>query len=639
MYPRPKTSYIREATILDLERKFAGQVTRAQNRLARIILDDYLDELRIDDGKITFSARNISKTNNLNQIYEEWIDEEGTKLMRNLVDDLKKMHRLNAVHYNNAQSRNVDDAKILKNMMRRIGYDDEAGRIIPGGFLDGLIQSEDPINEVKAAALRAIASGEYTPKQMRELIGRVTKGDRQSDGVIEEHLGEHITDIHSQYDRETGKQFADLLKLNYTIYQGGIIKTSRPFCRVRNDKVFTRDEIRLFGTPQDQYGGYSDKGSGDFQGKTPNYNPFLDLGGYNCRHMLDWLSDELGEYLYNLQQEQSKWKNLAGSPDDFDKKFAYMQELNKRKNLDPDQPFTLDLRTMTDVDTGYLVKYDLDETVLIRLMDQNLRNGDYIIHWDGEKFVSMKRFKDLNTAILFGWDQKQVSIYDVDNHNDISLIDAQINLDDTDKINEWFKNDTNLLSLDLVETNKYGLINTDLKGFEEIIYSKDYEVGGMYDDDETLFMKIEGEARQIDLRGFNKEHGYNRIFTHNHPSWIKDEHPGRGNSFSVRDIMTSLNFGLKEMRAVTKKYVYSMKFDEIMWIEGRKFEKGHLTRLDFDRVFRRINRINREVTNEFQYLVDTGKLTENDASYSHWDEVWTRFVENQKGITYVKRER
>lgn len=96
-----------------------------------------------------------------------------------------------------------------------------------------------------------------------------------------------------QADREINTEIRQALKLNYAFYQGGTISTTRPFCKVRNNKVFSREEISKFSTSRDKYGGYENKSSGELQGKTKPHNPFLDLGGYNCRHSYDWISDEL----------------------------------------------------------------------------------------------------------------------------------------------------------------------------------------------------------------------------------------------------------------------------------------------------------------------------------------------------------
>lgn len=59
-------------------------------------------------------------------------------------------------------------------------------------------------------------------------------------------------------------------------YVGGIIATSRPFCRAHNNKVYTADEIKT------QWGA-------TWGGKAPG-DPFVVRGGFNCRHW--WVAVE-----------------------------------------------------------------------------------------------------------------------------------------------------------------------------------------------------------------------------------------------------------------------------------------------------------------------------------------------------------
>ncbi len=62
--------------------------------------------------------------------------------------------------------------------------------------------------------------------------------------------------------------------MDYAIYEGGLIKTSRPFCKKHEGNVYTRDEIAAFD-PKEAI--------------PPNYNPFVDMGGYGCRHYYSWV--------------------------------------------------------------------------------------------------------------------------------------------------------------------------------------------------------------------------------------------------------------------------------------------------------------------------------------------------------------
>jgi len=71
---------------------------------------------------------------------------------------------------------------------------------------------------------------------------------------------------------------AEEVGADYFLYIGGLIETSREFCKERDGKVFTAEQIASWdngqGLPADIY-----------------------LGGYNCRHSLRPISQELAEDL------------------------------------------------------------------------------------------------------------------------------------------------------------------------------------------------------------------------------------------------------------------------------------------------------------------------------------------------------
>jgi hypothetical protein len=75
------------------------------------------------------------------------------------------------------------------------------------------------------------------------------------------------------------------LGLKYAVYQGGLIKTSRDFCEDRNNKCFSEKEIMSWENL-------------NWEGKPQiGYNALIDCGGYNCRHRLDWISEEYAKRL------------------------------------------------------------------------------------------------------------------------------------------------------------------------------------------------------------------------------------------------------------------------------------------------------------------------------------------------------
>jgi hypothetical protein len=72
------------------------------------------------------------------------------------------------------------------------------------------------------------------------------------------------------FDGQFAKFRADELGLTSYVYYGSIIRDSRDFCVEHANRVFTEEEARALW-------------QNDWQGKSGS-DPFLDRGGYNCRH-------------------------------------------------------------------------------------------------------------------------------------------------------------------------------------------------------------------------------------------------------------------------------------------------------------------------------------------------------------------
>ena len=72
------------------------------------------------------------------------------------------------------------------------------------------------------------------------------------------------------FDGQFAKFRADELGLTSYVYYGSIIRDSRDFCVEHANRIFTEEEARALW-------------QNDWQGKSGS-DPFLDRGGYNCRH-------------------------------------------------------------------------------------------------------------------------------------------------------------------------------------------------------------------------------------------------------------------------------------------------------------------------------------------------------------------
>lgn len=175
-------------------------------------------------------------------------------------------------------------------LRRQFGITDVGG-FQPAGYLASYLSDPTPLRTVQQFTYRALASvtgiSEYR-QGLRTLIEGAP--DAKASGLYQRAY-QNTQDVYNQSDRVLQGLAADRLQLTAFLYQGGLIESSRPFCRLRNNRVFLREEIERFGTPLDSYGGYTSKAAGEFAGKSSPYEPLVDCGGYNCRHQLHALAN------------------------------------------------------------------------------------------------------------------------------------------------------------------------------------------------------------------------------------------------------------------------------------------------------------------------------------------------------------
>jgi hypothetical protein len=124
--------------------------------------------------------------------------------------------------------------------------------------------------------------------ELKQSYGSTVTGDNLS-----AYSGQIVQDALMGFDGQFAKFRADELKLTHYIYYGSIIRDSRDFCVEHANKIFTEDEARALWQEE-------------WQGKSGS-DPFLDRGGYNCRHhwqptSLDWgeVKDD-GTFEYTIE--------------------------------------------------------------------------------------------------------------------------------------------------------------------------------------------------------------------------------------------------------------------------------------------------------------------------------------------------
>ena len=103
-----------------------------------------------------------------------------------------------------------------------------------------------------------------------------------------------------------------------------------------------------------------------------------------------------------------------------------------------------------------------------------------------------------------------------------------------------------------------------LKTEEAKIRNNNYETGIVLGSNGKVLLRKRGDEGQV---GFTQEEialMKDQVFTHNHPSGNTDRY-SIGHAFSGDDYASGVNANVKEIRAVTKGYTFSMKRPKDGW--------------------------------------------------------------------------
>jgi hypothetical protein len=263
-----------DAIISEMEK----QVGKAQQELLRTIVEDFVEKLETDEaGNIKNTLGNKRKLDLLDRVYNQYVQESGVKIVETIVKGVSDVLNFNGKYYGIFTTK-AQLGKIMADTRDQIGDwlgITKRGGLVENGYLNRLLSDPTIRNTVRDSVFKSVVSQKGFFEVKKDLKNYIA-GNPQKAGALQQYYRNFVYDTFSQVDRTQAKIFADKLGFEYAIYEGGIIKTSRKFCRDRNGKVFTKEEIAKFDPPE---------------AKPPNYNPFTDLGGYGCRHHLNWIPE------------------------------------------------------------------------------------------------------------------------------------------------------------------------------------------------------------------------------------------------------------------------------------------------------------------------------------------------------------
>lgn len=268
------------AVELQTERRF----TDAESWLFDKIIQQVLPELDVEDGQIKNTNRNIrTLTRRMNVVMQSLRTGKNAEIVDRVLHNMGRISTFNKSYFgivSDVAAERFDNAtsRVEAIMRRALGFTPD-GKIRPKSFIDSISQVDGINNTLREYAIKSIQGGssvETFTAQLDEAI----RTDQEGLGILNRNRKQLINDRYAQYDRAESKSFADEFKMQAFIFSGGKVSDTRRFCCQRNGIVFTREEARRWATMK-------------WTGKNRGYSPLIDMGGYNCRHSPQWISNRV----------------------------------------------------------------------------------------------------------------------------------------------------------------------------------------------------------------------------------------------------------------------------------------------------------------------------------------------------------
>lgn len=244
-------------------------------KLERLIFNEvinYLSEsLHVRETRITFNAQNYGVISAIDKLMQRFSTAVG-RIGKYIIDGIRSVMGLTVDQLTKVDVRAVKTGNIVIDELLNHS----------ATIINKILSLETIFLDIKQTAISLLTGPDGLGlTELREQLRIKVVGNK----IAQRYFSRWTHDIYSQMQRIGANRIRIDLGLKYAIYQGGLIATSRDFCEERNNKCFSDDEIMSWKNL-------------DWVGKPEiGYNPLIDCGGYNCRHRLDWISNQLAKRL------------------------------------------------------------------------------------------------------------------------------------------------------------------------------------------------------------------------------------------------------------------------------------------------------------------------------------------------------
>jgi hypothetical protein len=258
-----------EKLIVSANEKLLATIGKLQNllfnRLNIVIKDLELDS----EGYIKQSSSNRKVLRDAQSEFDNTVKASGfAKAVETHLKTIPKLDTLNTDYFKSISESFSTNRNFIRDLQKQIIQ--EVNQFI---LQDGLQANvKIPLNQILNTNVNSGGSFSGFQDQLRDFI----KGNDQAEGRLLRYVRTYISDVLFNYSRAWQQAVTADLKLEYYLYSGGLMDTSRPFCTERAGQYFHQKEIEAWAELE-------------WKGKNPlttKSSIFILAGGYSCRHQI-----------------------------------------------------------------------------------------------------------------------------------------------------------------------------------------------------------------------------------------------------------------------------------------------------------------------------------------------------------------
>lgn len=265
---------------------FESDILKLQNKLWNLISLDYIPDFNISKGG-DLLRNNVSRAIALDKIFDQFDREFQRSVLNRFANDLLRL-----VNFSSRQFKQDFKSSTIDQISKQTGFINQSigiskkGDLIKGGYLDRLATAPEVRDRLKNFVINQ-ANVKTSLKDFQKGFKDLVVGNRARGikGDLIKYHSQFSFDTFSSISQASDNFYADQLDLNFFIYEGTLIKTSRCFCIKRKGMVFHRSDLPNW------------RRDSQLLGDPNTYNALIERGRWRCRHLYRWISDELAKQM------------------------------------------------------------------------------------------------------------------------------------------------------------------------------------------------------------------------------------------------------------------------------------------------------------------------------------------------------